>query len=50
VRDGAALPRQDRWRDRPCHVTGQRPGRRHVIPLAAPPRMARHRRFAAPGK
>ena len=26
------LPRQDRWRGRPCHVTGQRPGRRHVTP------------------
>ena len=35
VRDGAALPHQDRWRGRTCHVTGQRPGRRHVIPLAA---------------
>ena len=33
-----------------CHVTGQRPGHRHVIPLAAPPCMGRHRRFAAPGK
>ena len=42
-----SLPHQDRWRGRPCHVTGQRPGHRHVIPLAAPPCMAWYRRFTA---
>ena len=47
---GASLPRQDRWRGRPYHVTGQCPGHRHVIPLAAPPCMMQHGRFAAPGK
>ena len=36
MRRGASVPRQDRWRGRPCHVTGQRPDSRHVTPLAAP--------------
>jgi len=33
VRRGAALPRQDRWRGRPCHVNGRDSGRRHVSQL-----------------
>jgi len=35
VRDGAAAPRQDRWRGRSCHVTDQRPGRRATMHGAA---------------
>jgi len=46
----ASMSRLDPRRGSPGHVTGQRLGRRHVIPLAAPPCMARHKRFAAPGK
>ena len=30
---GAALPRQDRWRGKPSHVIDQQFGRRHVSPL-----------------
>ena len=42
------LSRQDRWPGKPCHVTCQHPGHRHVIPPAVPPCMTRYRRFAAP--
>jgi len=45
---GAAVPRLDPQHGRPCYVTGQRSGRRHVSLLAAPPCMARHRHFVAP--
>ena len=47
---GALVPRHRLWHGRPRHITGQRPGRRHVISLAAPPCMARNRHFAVPGK
>ena len=45
---GASLPRQDRWRGRPCHVTGQRSRSSPRHPPAAPPCMEWHRRFTAP--
>ena len=40
---GAALPRQDRWRGKPSHVTGQRFRSSPRQPAAAPPCMERHR-------
>ena len=40
---GAALPRQDRWRGRPCHVTGRDSSRRRVSPLP------RHHTWRDPG-
>ena len=45
---GASLARRDRWRGRHCHVTGQHPRSSPCHSPAAPPCMARHRRFVAP--
>ena len=38
---GASLPRQDRWRSRPCHVTGQQPRSSPRHPATAPPCICR---------
>ena len=45
---GAALPRQDRWRGKPDHVSGQQFRSPPCQPAAVPPCMARHRHLAAP--
>ena len=47
---GALVPRQDRWRGRPCHVTSQQPRSSPCHPPAAPPCMTRHMCFTEPEK